>query len=99
MDEDGLFLRDGGEEIPLHTSGNDDDPERLREYIRTWDLPTHEVLFLTVYFNEYPEDGYEIGGIYTSREKAKEVAEEQSDIDMGWENSSVIQRDLVTNNE
>lgn len=43
-----------------------------------------EKIYLTVYTNRWPEDGFEIGGAYRSEEKAVKMAEERRDNEYGW---------------
>lgn len=37
-DEEGLYLVEDGEFMPLHTTGSNDDEDKLEEYLNEWDL-------------------------------------------------------------
>ena len=48
---------------------------------------------MTVYTNKWPDDGFEIGGVYASESLAEEAAETHADAEqmteLGWENVAV----------
>jgi hypothetical protein len=48
-----------------------------------------EYVYLTVYTNRYPDDGFEIGGAYRNEELAVKMAEERRDNEYGWENYDI----------
>jgi hypothetical protein len=57
-------------------------------------MPTEtETVYLTVYTNKWPDDGFEIGGVYATESFAEEAAEDHADADqmreLGWENVAV----------
>jgi hypothetical protein len=51
-------------------------------------------VFITVYHNRYPDDGFAIGDVYFDKQEAEEVSAEQSDIDRGYEGGYVYEREL-----
>jgi hypothetical protein len=93
--ESGLLLVEGEEVTEIHSSSGETNLDRLRLYLDNWGL---ELLpgsvFVTVYHNQYPDDGFAIGDVYLDEERAEEVAEEQSDIEIEWEGGYVYEREL-----
>lgn len=53
-----------------------------------------ETVYITVYNGRWHEDGFEIGDVYTSEAEAAEAAENQEDVERGWWNGYVIEREF-----
>lgn len=60
-------------------------------------------VYLTIYTNKWPEDGFEIGGVYASEMDAEAAAETHADVDkmkhLGWANVAVVERTVVEERE
>jgi len=54
-------------------------------------MSEQEAVYVTEYYNKYPDDGYELGGAYNSEALAHKVAEERLDADYRWANHSVCE--------
>jgi hypothetical protein len=57
-------------------------------------MPTdNQTVYVTVYTNKWPDDGFEIGGVYGSESLAEKAAETHADAEqmteLGWENVAV----------
>lgn len=53
-----------------------------------------ENVYVTIYQNQYPDDGFAVGDVYHDEVAAEEAASRQVDIDSGWEHGYVIERPL-----
>jgi hypothetical protein len=62
------------------------------------DKAATESVYLTIYTNKWPDDGFEIGGVYATEALAEEAAENHTDVtkmsELGWENVAVVEREL-----
>lgn len=93
--ENGVFLVEGEEVTELHSSSGETNLDRLRLYLDSWDLDLFpDSVFITVYHNQYGEDGFAIGDVYFDKQEAEEVSAEQSDIERGYEGGYVYEREL-----
>lgn len=53
-------------------------------------------VYIVVYTNRYHEDGFEIGGVYPTEERAEEAGEDQecSTRRLPWDNYSVVEKEV-----
>jgi len=52
-------------------------------------MSEQEAVYVTEYYNKYPDDGYELGGAYATEALAHTVAEQRLDADYRWSDYSV----------
>jgi len=53
-----------------------------------------ETVYVTVYNGRWPEDGFEIGSVYTSEAEAEEAIENREDAEYTWSNGHAYEREL-----
>ena len=49
-------------------------------------------VYVVTYFNRYPDDGFELGGVYSSERSAEVAGEEQRCAERDWESYTVNER-------
>lgn len=54
-------------------------------------------VYVVTYFNGYADDGFELGGVYSTEKAAEEAGEEQRCAEYGWEFHSVDERSVDSN--
>lgn len=48
-----------------------------------------DTAYVVTYTNQWPDDGFELGGVYKDYDKAQEAANNREHCDMGWEYAGV----------
>lgn len=51
-------------------------------------------VFVTLYNGRWPEDGFEVGDVYTSEAEAEAAIENREDAEHSWSRGYVVEREL-----